>query len=223
MYLLGRATHFTKLWCCMWVRGQREQCHLLSSLPAFKRLKVLQPSPPQPPQLFTVGDSEALFAQHWNSGLHGLSHSTVVPPCLSTCKCWTAWSTSRGLLCRGCPSPPLPPAWMNVSSLSPWLSDFHTNRFPGSSGCFFVFKLVVALHLIMQGSKAYLPTPPSWLKIHIQTILWTKLDFMEPMIRKPSWENCPGPWFMGFIAIKVSKEAHLLSSPGNLVNIRRGL
>ena len=26
----------------------------------------------------------------------------------------------------GCPSPPLLPVWMNVSSLSPWLSDFHT-------------------------------------------------------------------------------------------------
>ena len=29
----------------------------------------------------------------------------------------------------GCPSPPLLPVWMNVSSLSPWLSDFHTVRF----------------------------------------------------------------------------------------------
>ena len=35
-----------------------------------------------------------------------------------------------------CPSPPLLPIWMNVSSLSPWLSDFHTVRFPVSSGCF---------------------------------------------------------------------------------------
>ena len=36
----------------------------------------------------------------------------------------------------GCPSPPLLLVWMNVSSLSPWLSDFHTVRFSGSSGCF---------------------------------------------------------------------------------------
>ena len=28
-----------------------------------------------------------------------------------------------------CPSPPLLLVWMNVSSLSPWLSDFHTVRF----------------------------------------------------------------------------------------------
>ena len=36
----------------------------------------------------------------------------------------------------GCPSPPLPPVWVNVSSLSPWLSDFHTVWFSASSGCF---------------------------------------------------------------------------------------
>ena len=36
----------------------------------------------------------------------------------------------------GCPSPPLLLVWMNVSSLSPWLSDFHTVRFSVSSGWF---------------------------------------------------------------------------------------
>ena len=35
----------------------------------------------------------------------------------------------------GCLSPPLLPVWMNVSSLSPWLSDFHTVQFSISSGC----------------------------------------------------------------------------------------
>ena len=35
-----------------------------------------------------------------------------------------------------CPSLPLLPVWMNVSSLSPWLSDFHTVQFSVSSGCF---------------------------------------------------------------------------------------
>ena len=39
-------------------------------------------------------------------------------------------------LCPGYPSPPLLLVWMNVSSLSPWLSDFHTVRFVVSSGCF---------------------------------------------------------------------------------------
>ena len=36
----------------------------------------------------------------------------------------------------GCPSPPLLPVWKNVSSLSPWLSDFNAVRFSVSSGCF---------------------------------------------------------------------------------------
>ena len=33
-------------------------------------------------------------------------------------------------------SPPLLPVWMNVSSLSPWMLDFHTVQFSGSSGWF---------------------------------------------------------------------------------------
>ena len=38
----------------------------------------------------------------------------------------------------GCPSPPLLPIWMNVSSLTPCLLDFHTVQFSVSSGCFFI-------------------------------------------------------------------------------------
>ena len=39
-----------------------------------------------------------------------------------------------------CLSLPLLPVWMNVSSLSPWMSDFHTVRFSVSSGCFLFLK-----------------------------------------------------------------------------------
>ena len=35
-----------------------------------------------------------------------------------------------------CPSPPLLPVWLNVFSLTPWLSDFHTVRFSASFGYF---------------------------------------------------------------------------------------
>ena len=60
-------------------------------------------------------------------------------PPRSTIRC-VSESTSRRLavspLHPGCPSPPLLPVWMNISSLSPWLLDFHTVRFSGSSGCF---------------------------------------------------------------------------------------
>ena len=75
----------------------------------------------------------------WNPGLCGLSCSTVVPPCLSSCKCGIPCSASCHLaLHLGCLSPPLLLVWMKVFSLTPWLSDFHTVRFSGSS-CYFLF------------------------------------------------------------------------------------
>ena len=69
-----------------------------------------------------------------------LFHSPTFPPGLSVHECVPAGSSNcrhaMSPLCPGCPSPPLLPVWMNVSSLSPWLSDFHTVRFSVSSGCF---------------------------------------------------------------------------------------
>ena len=80
-----------------------------------------------------------------------------VPPGLSVQECGAAGSASHHLvgsascshltgsaihclavspLHPSCPSLPLLPVWMNVSSLSPWLLDFHTVRFSVSSGCF---------------------------------------------------------------------------------------
>ena len=56
------------------------------------------------------------------------------------------------------PSPPLQHVWMNVSSLNPWLLDFHTIRF---SVVLVVFRLVVIL-MVVQGGTACLPMPKSW-------------------------------------------------------------
>ena len=92
---------------------------------------------------------EALFPPHWNSGL--LCH--LVHPLLP---CWpvAAWPaplhnpppcwvrqppSGQESSPPCCPSPPLLPVWMNVSSLSPWLLDFHTVQFSVSSGCFLSF------------------------------------------------------------------------------------
>ena len=44
-----------------------------------------------------------------------------------------------------CLSPPLLPFWMNVSSLTPWLSEFHTVRFSVSSGCFLFLNLLFSI------------------------------------------------------------------------------
>ena len=52
-----------------------------------------------------------------------------LPPC---------WKSSL----PSCPSLPLLLVWMNVSSLTPWLSDFYTIWFPGSSDCFSFLNLL---------------------------------------------------------------------------------
>ena len=124
-------------------------------------------------KLLTATSFEALFC----TGTLGCTVCLtlqLLPLVLPTCKCrkascrHAARSSSCQLaahaLCPGCQSPPPLPIWMNVSSLSPWSSDFHTIRFSGSSGCFFCFKCVGVL-LVVQGGKVYLPTPPFWLEV----------------------------------------------------------
>ena len=61
----------------------------------------------------------------------------------------------------GCQSLPLLLVWMNVSSLSPWLSDFHTVQFSVSSGCF-SFLNCCCPSFGLRGGTVCLPTPPSW-------------------------------------------------------------
>ena len=71
-----------------------------------------------------------------------LSCSPVIPVDLSTCKCGTCL-LCQPLLCSesSCPSCPCPLVWMNVSSLTLWLLDFHTVQFTGSSGYFLLLNL----------------------------------------------------------------------------------
>ena len=68
-----------------------------------------------------------IHMQMWDCPLHQL-------------QCHLPQSTSHCFavspLHLGCLSLSLLPVWMNVSSLTPWLLDFHTFRFPVSSGCF---------------------------------------------------------------------------------------
>ena len=110
---------------------------------------------------------------HWNPGLQCLVpqlfllvylHANVGlpgPPAAT----WPTQSSIHHLVehpfCPGCPSPPLLPVWMNVSSLIPWLLDFHS-LISCHFWLIFVFKFVVVLLLVVQGEKVYLPTPPSW-------------------------------------------------------------
>ena len=102
----------------------------------------------------------------WNPASHGLSHSPVVPPSLSTCTLGppgppaTASSTQSSScclavhpLCPSCPSLPLLPVGMNVSSLTPWLSDFYTVQFFGSSGYFLFLNLLLSFFWLRKELK----------------------------------------------------------------------
>ena len=125
--------------------------------------------PLQPPQVFSVTGLRLYFLtlgpwvswsvslpsysslfihrQLWELLLHQLApHLLYQPlPCLAVSP-----------LHPSCPSPPLLSIWMNVSFLNPWLSDFYTVQFSVSSGCLFVFKLVVVLLLVEEAQCIYL-------------------------------------------------------------------
>ena len=52
-----------------------------------------------------------------------------------------------------CPSAPLLPVWMNVSSLTPWLSGFHIVQFSGSSGWLLFFTLLLSIFWLCKEAK----------------------------------------------------------------------
>ena len=56
-------------------------------------------------------------------------------------------------------SPPLLLVWMNVSSLTPWLSDFHTVQFSGNSGYFLFLNLLLSFWLCGVLKYIYLCLP----------------------------------------------------------------
>ena len=138
--------------------------------------------PPQPPQVFSVRDFEALFPQPGTLGcmvcvvpqffLLVYPHANVGPPSLPataspdlpSAASPTGSSSCRLAACPLCPSClslPLLPVWMNVS-LTSWLLDFHTVWFLWQFWLFFVFKFVVVFLLVVWGGRVYLPTPLSW-------------------------------------------------------------
>ena len=127
------------------------------------------------------------FSHHLNS--HTFFHSgfKALFPCAGTLGCAICLTPELFLLqmwdcllCQpppccessppSCLSPPLLPVWMNVSPLNPWLLDFITVQFPVSSGCFFVFKFVVILLLVVRGGTVSLPMPLCWPEISFSSI-----------------------------------------------------
>ena len=98
------------------------------------------------------------ISPHWHPELCGLSSFPVFPSGLSEGKCGTTCSASHCLAhpgplaatllwvlsCPGCMLLHCLLVWMNVSSLTPWLSDFHTNRFSVSCGYFLFLNLLLS-------------------------------------------------------------------------------
>ena len=110
----------------------------------------------------------------WNRGLCYLCCSPVTPSGWSSHKCGTAWSTNHLLthstshhlaaspLHPNCQSLPLLPVWMNAASLIPWLSDFHTVQFSGSSGCFLFLNSLSFFWLCEEAQCIYLHLHLGW-------------------------------------------------------------
>ena len=109
-----------------------------------------------PHRIFSVRDFEALFPHAGTLGCTVCLTSPIVPPSLSVHKCGTTHSASphlaRSACCcfvpnplhPGCLSPHLLLVWMNVSSLTLCLWEFHTVRFSGSSFCFLFLNLFLS-------------------------------------------------------------------------------
>ena len=99
-------------------------------------------------------------SRRWDPGLCSLSRSPVVPPGLPIHKRGTAQSDSCHLatypLCPSCPSPPLLPVGLNVSSLTPWLLDLHTVWYSGRSGYFSFLNLLLPFWLCEEAKCVYL-------------------------------------------------------------------
>ena len=110
------------------------------------------------PQLFFP----VICMQMWDWMVHQL------PPCLfrSSSFCLTACPLHPSYL-----SLPLLPVCVNVSSLTPWLSDFHVVRVSVSSGYFLFLNFVVLL--VVQGGKVCLPIRKEFLRVQdsIDTVL----------------------------------------------------
>ena len=123
---------------------------------------------------------------------HRFFQSEVLRPYFPTLDPWVVWSvllpscSSRfismqmwdRLICQPLPCnesflPWLPsahllPLWMNVSSLTPWLSDFHTVQFSGSSSCFLFLNLLLSFFWLCEEVKCI------YLCLHLG---WKSLNF----------------------------------------------
>ena len=83
------------------------------------------------------------------------------------CRCLSAPHCVSLPLCPVSVSLSLLPYWINVASLSPWLSDLHTVWFSDSFECYLFWDLVVILFVVVQGGEMCIPMLPFWLDVFL--------------------------------------------------------
>ena len=124
---------------------------------------------PHPPQVFSVRGFEAFFLHAETLGwMVCLTPQMFLPVCLHVnvgLPCLPAAALPACVLqpppcCKssppGCPCLLLLPVWMNVSSLTHWLLDFHTVQFSVSSCCFLFLNLLSFFWLCEEAQCVYL-------------------------------------------------------------------
>ena len=113
------------------------------------------PLPPQPQQRFSIRGLRFYFSmlEPWVVGSFSLPSCSSQFICSWMCDCpvcnlpphWIhQWLPCHESCPPGWMSPSLLPVWMNISSLTPWLSDFHRVQFSVSSGCFLFLNLLLS-------------------------------------------------------------------------------
>ena len=185
--------------------------------------------PPPPPRMFSISglrlhfpelepwvvqpallpdcSSQCVHARMWGCrvcqpppcGVHQLQPGL---PC-STIRHLTGFASPRlaaSPLLPGCSSLPLPPVWMNVSSLSPWLSDFHIVWFSVSSGCFLFLNCCcpsfgcARRHSVSTYSSILARSPRTWDFDNdcVKPIVWAYCYFSNIRFSSPwAWDDAP--------------------------------
>ena len=144
------------------------------------------------PQVFIARGCEALFPHTGTLGcvicltpqlfLLDYPHTNVglsSPPATALPSWFSSHHLTAHPLHLGCPSLPLLPVWMDVSSLTPWLSDFHTVQFYSSSGYFLFLDLLLSFFWLCEETKCIL------LCLHLGRKSQVNLD--PPNILKDQW------------------------------------
>ena len=118
------------------------------------------------PTGFTLRAFETLFPRAGNLGcsvcptpqlfLPVYLHASVGPPTLQSAAL-SALAFQPPPCCESSPlsclSPTLLPVWVNVSSLTPWLPDFHTVQFSGSFRYFLFLNLLLSFFWLCEEAK----------------------------------------------------------------------